>query len=82
MATPKQLGGAAILNLEMHLMAHRFPLLRDMCQQYKLQISMMQYFIEHDRLVIGKTKIQAPWWTLLHVCIPLKIQHFECAHNW
>ena len=30
-ATSKQLGGVAILNLDVHLMARQFSLLRDMC---------------------------------------------------
>ena len=47
LATTKQLGGATILNLEMHLMAHRFALLRYMCQEDRPWISMMHYFIEH-----------------------------------
>ena len=33
LATPKRLGGATILELEMHLMACRVALLRDMHQQ-------------------------------------------------
>ena len=41
LATPKQLGGVAILDLEMHLMARGFALLRDMCQQDQPWISMM-----------------------------------------
>ena len=48
LATPKRLGGVGILNLEMHLMAHRFALLQDVCQQDQPWISMMQYFIEHE----------------------------------
>ena len=42
---------------------------------------MMQYFIEREGLVSGKTKIQALWWTLLNGFIPLKIQDFECAQQ-
>ena len=81
LATPKRLGGAAILNLEKHLMARRFALLRDICQQDQPWISMMQYFIEHEGLVHGKTKIQASWWSLLNGSIPLKIQHSVCGQH-
>ena len=41
LATAKWLSGDAILNLEMHLMARGFALLRDMCQQDQPWISMM-----------------------------------------
>ena len=40
---------------------HTFALLLDICQQHQPWISMMQYFIEHKRLVHGKTKIRASW---------------------
>ena len=66
LATPKRLGGATILDLEMHLMARNFALLQDICQKGQPWISMMQYFIEHEGLVHGKTKIQASWWPLLN----------------
>ena len=59
LATPKRLGGAAILNLEKHLMARRFALLRDICQQDQPWISMMQYFIELEGLVHGKEKLRS-----------------------
>ena len=81
LATPKRLGGAGILNLEMHLMARRFALLRDVCQQDQPWISMMQYFIEHEGLVHGKTKIRASWWSLLNGSIPLKIRHSICVQH-
>ena len=55
LATPKRLGGATILDLEMHLVAHGFALLRGVCQQDQPWISMMQYFIEHEGLVHGNT---------------------------
>ena len=42
---------------------------------------MMQYFIEHEGLVHGKTKIQASWWSLLNESIPLKIRHFVCGQH-
>ena len=57
LATPKQLGGATILDLDRHLTTQRFALLRDMYEQDQPWISMMQYFIEHEGLVHGKTKI-------------------------
>ena len=55
----------------MYLMARRFALLRDICQQDQPWISMMQYFIdsEHEGLVHGKTMIQASWWPLFNGCI-------------
>ena len=43
----------------MHLMARKFALLLDICQQDQPWISMMQNFIEHKGSVHGKTKIQA-----------------------
>ena len=46
LATLKRLGGVAILDLEMHLMARGFALLQDMCQQDQPWIFMMQYFIK------------------------------------
>ena len=42
---------------------------------------MMLYFIEHERLVHGKTKIQASWRPLLDGYIPLKIQYSVCAQQ-
>ena len=81
LATPKRVGGAAILDLEMHLMARRFALLRDICQQDQPWISMMHYFIEHQGLVHGETKIQASWWSLLNGSIPLKIQDSVCGQQ-
>ena len=59
LATPKRLGGASILDLEMHLMARRFALLRDIWQQNQPWISILQYFIEHEGLAQVKTNIQA-----------------------
>ena len=74
LATPKRLGGAPILesDLEMHLMARRFALLRIYVNKINHGY-MMQYFVEHEGLVHGKTKIQASWWSLLNGSIPLKI---------
>ena len=53
-----QLGGATILDLEMHLMAHKFALLRDMCQQDQPWITMMQYFVDHEELVLRKQRFK------------------------
>ena len=85
MATPKRLGGATILNLDVHLMAWQFSLLRDMwsdmCRRYQTWICLMQYFMEYEGLMHGITKIHASWWHLLNGSIPLKIRHSKCAHH-
>ena len=81
LATPKRLGGVTILNLDMHLMARRFSLLRDMCRQDQPWVCMMQYFIENAGFIHGKTKIKASWWHLLNGSINLKVRHSVCAHH-
>ena len=42
LTTPKQLGDVAILNLEMHLMTHRFAILWDHVQEDQTWIFIMQ----------------------------------------
>ena len=81
LATPKRLRAAALLNVDMHLMARRFSLLRDMCRQDQPWVCIMQYFIEKDGLMHGTTKINASWWHLVNGSIPLNIRHSVCAKH-
>ena len=46
-ATPKRLGVAGILNLSMHMMAHGFSILQDMCSRPQQWKSIVQYYGEH-----------------------------------
>ena len=46
LAIVKRLSGDVMLDFEMHLIAHRFALLQDMCQQDRPWIFTMQYFIK------------------------------------
>ena len=77
LATCKQLGGAIILNLEIHLMAHWFALLWDMRQQDQPWISIYWAW----RVGAWKNKDSSIMVVVAQPCILLKIQPFVCGQQ-
>ena len=61
LATLRCLGKATILDLSIHMMAHRVSLLQDTCLESQSWISIVQYFIDnegvtHERTMMTITK--------------------------
>ena len=63
--TPKHLGGAGLLNLEDHLVARRFSLLKEMCSCSQPWVEIICYFVEKAGIQHGKTKIRT-WWHVIN----------------
>ena len=70
--TPKRLGGAALLNLEDHMIARRFSLLKGMCLGSQPWGEIMCYFVEKVGIQHGKTKITTSWWHVINSTRPFK----------
>ena len=65
-SNPQVLRGHGILNLSIHMMAHRFSLLQDMCSDSHSWISIVQYFIENKGLTHGGQQLRhhgSNYWT-------------------
>ncbi|MCO5594133.1 hypothetical protein L7F22_048154 [Adiantum nelumboides] len=76
-STPKRMGGVAILDLWMHMLARRWSLLQDMClSSMQPWVSIAEYFICQTGLPYGKTKIDAPWWHIVNAQ-----QAFKCKQS-
>ncbi|MCO5597147.1 hypothetical protein L7F22_051222 [Adiantum nelumboides] len=72
-STPKRLGGAALLDVWVHLLARRWTLLQAMCVDSQPWIDMVIAFLEDVGIVQGKTRIAASWWDVVNasqsVCV-------------
>lgn len=71
--TPKRLGGAALLDVWVHLIARRWTLLQAMCVDSQPWIDMIIAFLEDVGIVQGKTRIAAPWWDVLNASQSVRV---------
>ena len=74
--TPKRLGGVALLNLEDHMVARRFNLLKGMCIGTQPWAEIIRYFVEKVGIYHGKTRISTSWW---HVINSTRV--FKCSES-
>ena len=74
--TPKHLGGAGLLNLEDHLVARRFSLLKEMCSGSQPWAEIICYFVEKVGIQHGKTKIRTSWWHVIN-----STRSFRCSQS-
>ena len=73
---PKQLGGATLLNLEDHMVAQRFNLLKGMCIGTQPWAKIIGYFVEKVRIYHGKTRITSSWWHVVN-----DTHSFKCSES-
>ena len=62
----KRLGGVALLNLEDHMVAQRFNLLKGMCIGTQPWAKKNGYFVENVGIYHGKTRMAPSWWHVVN----------------
>ena len=63
---PKRLGRATLLNLEDHMVAQRFNLLKGMCIGTQPWAKKNGYFVENVGIYHGKTRMAPSWWHVVN----------------
>ena len=64
--TPKRLGGASILNLYEHMVAHLFTFIQFMFEGVQPWIEMVTYFIEKTGINLGNITVEANLWNVIN----------------
>jgi hypothetical protein len=75
--TPKHLGGAGLLNLEDHMVARRFSLLKELCLGSQPWAEIICYFVEKVGIQCGRTKIETSWWHIIN-----STRSFKCSESY
>ncbi|MCO5583244.1 hypothetical protein L7F22_037153 [Adiantum nelumboides] len=70
---PKRLGGAALLDVSINLLARRWSLLQAMCIDSKPWIDMSIALLEHVGIWYGKTRIATSWWDVVNGSQPVRV---------
>ena len=75
--TLKHLGGASLLNLEDHMVARRFSLLKGMCSGFQPWAEIICYFVEKVGIQCGRTNIATSWWHIIN-----STRSFKCSESY
>ncbi|MCO5549418.1 hypothetical protein L7F22_024322 [Adiantum nelumboides] len=70
---PKRLGGAALFDVWIHLLARRWSLLQAMCIDSQPWMDMSIALLEHVGIWYGKTQIAASWWNVVNGSQPVRV---------
>ncbi|MCO5600621.1 hypothetical protein L7F22_054736 [Adiantum nelumboides] len=70
---PKRLGGAALLDVWIHLLARRWSLLQAMCIDSQPWIDMSIALLENVGIWYGKTRIAVSWWDVVNGSQPVRV---------
>ena len=65
-----------LLNLEDHIVALRFNLLKGMCIGTQPWAKIIGYFVEKVRIYHGKTRITSSWWHVVN-----DTHSFKCSES-
>lgn len=68
------MGGAALLDVRLHMVARRWALFQDMCLQKQPWAFMARDLIELEGLSHGRTRVQASWWDIVNAAHPVRIR--------